>query len=260
MLDIEPSNTSLDTLASWALGTGVVLTILAGAVMAAIWTGGISFASARAKTKGQTGVVLTMLACLALSSIGGGIKYSTTDASTEDLLPEAAKQRTIRVDRKAPTSKCESMVAIAADKHLDGKKDKAKDVDGEKYKPTEAEAGKMGKAVRDIGADKWKADKVWTKTIAWGPRRGDIPSKKGWKENRSDYEQTHTPMYSRVQWLPDGSKGKCDNTNRHAAKGAPVEVIFWEKFKDGSSGGLGGGGGNAHTAEYGYRMFRIPVK
>lgn len=253
MLDIEPSNTSLDTLGSWTLGTGVVLTILAGAVMAAIWTGGISFASARAKAKGQTGVILTILGCLVLSSIGGGIKYSTTDASTEDLLPEAAKQRTIKVDRKAPTSKCESMVAITSEKHLGAKDDDADDKEGEKYKPSEAEAGKMGKAIRNIGADKWEAEKVWTKSLQWGGRIGDIPSKKDWKENRDKYEEKHSPMYSRVQWLPDGKEGKCDNTNFHAAKGAPVEVIFWEMFDTpGSSENFGG--------RYGYRMFRIPVK
>lgn len=253
MLDIDQSNTTLDTLASWSLGTALVLVIAAGAVMAAMWTGGISFGSARAKTKGQTGVVLTVLASLVLASIGGGIKYSTTDSSTEDLLPEAAKQRTIKVDRKAPTSKCESLVSIAADKHLDGKKDEADDKDGEKYKPTEAEAGKMGKAIRDIGANKWDADKAWTKSIDWSPRIGDMPSKKDWKKNRSKYEEKHSPMYSRVQWLPDGSKGECDNTNRHAAKGAKVEVIFWEMFDTpGSSENFGG--------RYGYRMFRIPVK
>lgn len=257
MLDINPPNSDLDTVAGWVLGTSLVIMVAAAVILGNVWTGGKAFGSARLTSRGQTGVVLVVIACVILASISGAVKYSTKDSMTEDLLPEAAKQRTIRVDRESPSSKCEELVSIASDKHLDGKKDKADDEEGMQYKPTEAEAGKMGKAIREIGADKMAAEKVWTKSIAWGGRFGDMPDKKDWKENRAKYMEKHTPMYSRIQWLPDGTKGKCDNKNFHAAKGAPVEVIFWELYKTGSGSNHDPSGG---AKQYGYRMFRIPVK
>ena len=163
MLDINPPNSDLDTVAGWVLGTSLVIMVAAAVILGNVWTGGKAFGSARLTSRGQTGVVLVVIACVILASISGAIKYSTKDSMTEDLLPEAAKQRTIRVDRESPSSKCEELVSIASDKHLDGKKDKADDEQGMQYKPTEAEAGKMGKAIREIGADKMAADKVWTK-------------------------------------------------------------------------------------------------
>lgn len=255
--DITAPLTQLNTLAAWFLGSALALAVIGCVCMLLTWMAGKTFSLQDWVKKGQTGVVMFFLGALLLGSIGGGVEWSSTDSKTEDLLPEAAKQQTLRVDRKAPHSKCTAKVSISADKHLDGKKDKATGDQGAKYKPSEAEAGKMGAAIHEIGADEWDAKKAWTKTIQWGGRFGDLPAKEDWKENRAKYDENHTPMYSRIQWQPDGKKGDCDNTNFHAAKGAPVEVIFWEVFTKASGDK---GKPNYTAAEYGYRKFEIPVK
>lgn len=248
--DIVAPLTQLNTIASWFLGSAIALAVVGCVCLLLTWLAGKTFSMQEWVKKGQIGVAMFFLGALLLGSIGGGVQWSSTDSKTEGLLPEAAKQKTIRVDRKAPHSKCTSTVSISAKNHLGGKKDNAEDSEGEKYKPTEAEAGKMGRAIREIGANNWDAEKVWTKGLSWGGRYGDMPKKEDWKKNRSEYEKKHSPMYSRIQWQPDGKKGNCDNTNFHAAKGAPVEVIFWEIYQDPPVEGK----------IYGYRMFRIPVK
>lgn len=255
--DIAPPLTELNTIAAWFLGSAFAAAVVGVVCLLLTWMAGKTFSLQEWAKKGKVGVAMFFIGAVLLGSIGGAIQWSSKDSRTEALLPEAAKQKTIRVDREAPHSKCTSTVAIASKKHLKGKKDKADDRDGKQYQPSEAEAGKMGRAIRSIGADKWSADKAWTKTIQWGPRVPEIPAKEDWKENRADYDKKHTPMYSRIQWQPDGSKGKCDNTNFHAAKGAPVEVIFWELYKKGSGSNHDPTGG---TNEYGYRKFTIPVK
>lgn len=255
--NIAPPLTELNTIAGWFLGSGFAMVVVGGVVMVFMWGVGALASMQEWSAKGRIGVALYFLAALLLGSIGGGIQWSSTKDRTEGLLPEAAKQKTIRVDREAPFSKCTNQVSISAKNHLGGKKDKATGDAGERYKPSEAEAGKMGKAIREIGADQWPAESAETKTIQWGGRFGDLPAKEDWKENRDDYFAKHTPMYSRIQWQPDGAKGNCDNTNFNAAKGAPVEVIFWEVFTK-SAGDKGKP--NYTEAEYGYRKFVIPVK
>lgn len=257
--DIAAPLTQLNTIAAWFLGSAIALAVVGCVCLLLTWLAGKTFSMQEWVKKGQIGVAMFFLGALLLGSIGGGIEWSSSDSKTEGLLPEAAKQKTIRVDRKAPHSKCTSTVSISAKTHLGGKKDKAKDEDGEKYKPTEAEAGKMGRAIREIGANKWEAESVKTKDIKWSKvgRAGDMPKKEDWKQNRSDYEAKHSPMYSRIQWQPDGKKGNCDNTNFHGAKGAPVEVIFWEVHRKGKD--PDDWGWNV-AQQYGYRMFTIPVK
>ncbi|MCS4592655.1 hypothetical protein KTJ89_06605 [Brevibacterium sediminis] len=249
--DIAPPLTQLNTVAAWFLGSAIALAVVGAVCLLFTWLAGKTFSMQDWVKKGQLGVAMFFLGAILLGSIGGGVQWSSTNSRTEGLLPEAAKQKTIRVDRKAPHSKCTSTVSISAKTHLKAKKDGSNDDTGEnglKYQPTEAEAGKMGRAIREIGADKWDADKAWTKSLAWKGNLGDMPSKDDWKKNRIEYNAKHMPMYSRIQWQPDGKKGNCDNTNFHAAKGAPVEVIFFETFLDNS------------PKTYGYRKFTIPVK
>lgn len=256
--NIAPPSTDLNTIASWILGAAFVLLVVGLGWAALRWAAGRGLAKSEWAEKGQMGIALALIGAMILGSVGGAIKWSSKDSMTEALMPAAAQQKTVRVDRSEPYSKCTSVVSIASKKFGQAKKDGARDEDGLNYKPTEAEASRIGKAVRAIGADEWDAEKVWTKSMTWGARRGDIPNKDDWKKNRSKYFAKHTPMYTRIQWQPDGAKGKCDNSNFHAAKGAPVEVIFWEKFKDAKISD--GGGGAANGTEYGYRMFHIPVK
>ncbi|SMX91395.1 hypothetical protein BI49514_02396 [Brevibacterium iodinum ATCC 49514] len=249
--DITAPVTQLNTVAAWFLGSALALAVVGCGVMLTMWLAGKSFSIQEWSKKGQVGVGLFFVGVILLGSIGGGIQWSSSDSKTEGLLPEAAKQKTIRVDRKPPHSKCTATVSISSKKHMKAKKDGADNGEGKnglKYQPSEAEASKMGKAIREIGAHKWNADKAWTKSLTWKGNHGDLPSKDDWKKNRSEYEKKHEPMYSRIQWQPDGKKGNCDNTNFNAAKGAPVEVIFFEKFMDND------------PAVYGYRKFTIPVK
>lgn len=251
--DIAPPMTQLNTIAAWFLGSAIALAVVGCVCLLLTWLAGKTFSMQEWVKKGQLGVAMFFLGAVLLGSIGGGIQWSSTDSKTEGLLPESAKQKTIRIDRKAPHSKCTSTVSISSEKHLKAKKEQPMDENTKKkYMPSEAEAGKMGRAIREMGADKWPAEKAWTKSLVWGSNLGDMPSKDDWLKDRDKYFEAHGPMYSRIQWQPDGKKGNCDNTNFHAAKGAPVEVIFWETYV--------GDPKAADDQQYGYRMFRIPVK
>lgn len=255
--NITPPVTDLNTIAGWMLGTVLVLVVAGIFVGLWAWITGKSFNVSEWAMKGKVTLGLCVIAAMLLGSLVPGITWASKDEWTLALLPDGAGKRDIRVDTEAPASKCQNRVGIKAEQHRQASSEKDADEDPMAYEPSDDEAHEMYSVIKSIGARDWDADEVKTKTLTWGARTGDIPSADDWKKNWYDYKEKHAPKYSAISWQPDGLKGPCDNTNHHAAPGAKIEVVFFEKFKDADF--VDGGGGAANNVEYGYRWFFIPV-
>lgn len=252
--NISPPVTDLNTIAGWFLGTIVVLIVAAIFAALGIWISGRSFNVSEWSMKGKIMLGMCVLASMLVGSIVPALGWSSNEDMTTSLLPDGAGKRDVRIDTEAPASKCQTKVGLKAEQHRKAKTTKG---DQTEYSPTDAEANEIYQVIKSLGARDLDADKVKTKTVAWGSRTGDLPSADDWKDDWSSYKEEHEPMYSAVSWQPDGMKGACNNKNHHAAKGAKIEVIVFEKFTKATGDP---GKPNYTKAEYGYRWFEIPVK
>lgn len=110
MLDgISPSGlegpAGLNSLAGMFLGTAIVAVTIGAIIGVALWMGSKAGKVPNGAAKGLRVFVLAMVGAVVLSGAAGAIKFGS-EIGTGELMPRAARQQDVVIDKKAPKSTC----------------------------------------------------------------------------------------------------------------------------------------------------------
>lgn len=110
MLDgISPSGlegpAGLNSLAGMFLGTAIVAVTIGALAGVALWMGGKAGKVPNGAAKGVRVFVLALVGAAVLSSVAGGIRFGS-GIGTGSLMPKAARQQDVVIDRSAPKTTC----------------------------------------------------------------------------------------------------------------------------------------------------------
>lgn len=218
----------LNELAGWFIGSALVALVAGVAGGSVFWAAGRVGRSTHSSQKGLQAVVLTVVGAMLLGSIGGAIQWSTTSGRTEGLLPTAAKQRTIKIDRDSPTTACASRVAVQAEKHR-GAGPSTNDYTLE-FEPSDDEHAALNEIVTELGGFDMTAGGAYSRSL-WWERNGNSVGSGAWGNYVDHVDGKKQWRLSSVRWLPDASAGDCAVDNREAASGAPIEIVIHERYR-----------------------------
>lgn len=110
MLDgISPSGlegpAGLNSLAGMFLGTAIVAVTIGAIIGVALWLGSKAGKVPNGAAKGLRVFVLALVGAVVLSGAAGAIKFGS-EIGTGELMPEAARQQDVVIEKKAPKSTC----------------------------------------------------------------------------------------------------------------------------------------------------------
>lgn len=218
----------LQGIANWILGTAFVLMVIAGCLGAVVWGGGKAFGSAKHTSWGIKAVYLTGIAALVLGSLGGGIKWSSTNDKTEGVMPVEAQKRNVNIDRPAVSTQCTEMVSVQVS-NFRANVNKPVNAGDPKNQPNDKETEAMDKLAKEMGIIGKPSTSGKSKTASWAPAFVTVKDDE-WKE----YEQRKSDSnrewrISQLTWLPDGKDKDCSSNNTTPSKDKAVEVVVWER-------------------------------
>lgn len=226
----------LNTIAAWFLGSGVVLLVIGLAWAGLRWGGGKLFASSGHSERGLTGVALALVGALLLGSIGGAIQWSSTKKKTEMVMPEAARQKTITVNRPAIRTTCTGEVGIAYDKFMKYKRNWLNPKDSDQVKPADDQHKKLEQIVTQMGIWKWKAKYAYSKSLTWGWAGKEVKPEEWQNFSNLANDKDRQDRLAKVTWVPDGRGQDCTENNLQPAPKTKLTVIAWENDKAKLSG------------------------
>lgn len=220
-------------IAIWISGTVLILCVGALAIGALMWAAGKIDAQSAAARSGMKIMTMACAGALLLGSFSGGMKWATTPERTEKLMPEAAGQRTLSIDRPAPSTHCMNRVAIQAENHRAAEKNNPDAL--EKTKPSDEAHNELHKLLSDMGGLEMDAEESYSRSVIWG-RNGKRVKNKQWKDDFANnfMSGTEDRRLSSVRWLPNGDGSDCSIENKKPASGLPIQVVIWEKETKGS--------------------------
>lgn len=230
----------LQGIANWILGTAFVLMVIAGCLGAVVWGGGKAFGSAKHSSWGIKAVYLTGIAALVLGSLGGGIKWSSTNDKTEGVMPVEAQKRNVNIDRPAVSTQCKETVSLQESHHRAG------GLEGSKPKKEETDWFK-GRA-KEMGLFDKSATKVEGRSVGWG-MNGTSVQPEDWKKFEEKAEDAGWQI-SKITWLPNGEGADCSVENKKVSDDYHVEVVVWQDVGVVGRAPLEGGMGRSIESNY----------
>lgn len=218
----------INTIAAWFLGSALAILVAGVFVGAAFWAAGRGGRGTELSRKGLQAIGLATVGAVLLGSVGGAVEWASTNDRTENLLPTAAKQRTVKIDRESPSTACTERVAVQASTHrVAGPDDEDWNLD---FEPSDEEHAGLEESLEELGGFDMSAGDAYSRDL-WWERNGNRVGNGAWGNFEDHVGGDKTWRLSSVRWLPDATAGDCDVTNGVAASGAPLEVVIHERFR-----------------------------
>lgn len=221
----------LNTMASWSLGTAVIVLVAALALGAAAWSLGKAGKSARWTTGALKTCGLAVLGSMLLGSVSGGIKLFSGNQGTKGMMIEAAQPRDITIHRNAPTTSCVNRVTWQHPGFTLENPTWSQD----QHKPGDYEHAYGVNLIDNLGAWHWTPKKVSGKTL--NNRWGGNFSESDWKDlDKALNVNNRVWKVAKAEWYPNGkNKADCTADNKHAGPNTNVIVWIWEGRADGQA-------------------------